>query len=295
MVDGWCWTPAYRPGLAWTTCLTATSTTGVDTGLRCSACRVGAPSSSASRNIVTTSTAAKPPRRPRARRAITPGRVGRHDDRHRAQRVTTLGGPDGGGQRIERRCPVGGGGDGDGHTMMVRKGCHSDGDAVRAARPGPDPSECFAASECVVRGPPSRNTRMHGPSARRHRFRRDPPSIRWAFRDGAGNLAGPRSPGRGAGAGAMLMKTVGIRPSSRRLPRWARVTRRAARTATRHRPRRRGWSSSAPGRAHRPCSSASSPTPPSCSATAGSSSTSSTRTRPASGGCGAPTCRTSCG
>ena len=52
--------------------LTARSTTGVDTGLRPSACSDGAPSSSATRYSVSTSMAAAPPRRPSARRAMTP-------------------------------------------------------------------------------------------------------------------------------------------------------------------------------------------------------------------------------
>ena len=71
-VDGWWLTAAYTPGESWITRLTARSTIGVETGLRPSPCRDGAPSSSASRNIVRTSIAAAPPRRPSARRAITP-------------------------------------------------------------------------------------------------------------------------------------------------------------------------------------------------------------------------------
>jgi hypothetical protein len=43
------------------------------------------------------------------------GGVGGHHDRDGAQRIATLRGAHGGGQRIERRRPEGGGGDGDGH------------------------------------------------------------------------------------------------------------------------------------------------------------------------------------
>ena len=77
---------------------------------------------------MTTSMAANPPRRPSARRAITPAVLvgtttvtARSGSPPCARRTAS-------GQRVERRCPEGGGGDGDGHESMVRKGCHGDGE-----------------------------------------------------------------------------------------------------------------------------------------------------------------------
>ena len=113
---------------------TARSTTGVETGLRPSAWSDGAPSSSASRNSVSTSMAANPPRRPSARRAITPAVFVGTTTATGASGSPPCGRPHGGGQRVERGGPVGGGGDVDPHAADVGRGCQGRGGSV-AARP----------------------------------------------------------------------------------------------------------------------------------------------------------------
>ena len=72
MVDGCSATVANEPGASVRTRRIARSTTAVDTGERPSATRGGDPISSASRYSVSMSTAATPPSRPSARRAMTP-------------------------------------------------------------------------------------------------------------------------------------------------------------------------------------------------------------------------------
>ena len=101
--------------------------------------------------------AAAPAERPAGHHA---GGVRRHDHRHRGERVATLGRPHGGRQRIERRRPVGGGGDGDGHVSIVRKGCHP----ARAA-----PDQGAGRRRRRWRGGGARVTACSRPSGSRYR------------------------------------------------------------------------------------------------------------------------------